>query len=118
MSDVDYSQYIKSEEWKKIVDQRLKIDNYTCVMCGCHGTPGNPLECHHLTYHNLGHEDPYKDVCMLCDACHGLVTRMMNRITSADGRRGWNNKAVPRITVWTYNGMLQQHRKENLGNAK
>lgn len=118
MSDVDYNEYLKSEQWRKVVNQRLKIDRYTCVMCGSHGSPNNPLECHHFSYKNLGHEDVWKDVAIVCDSCHALITRLMNRVIDENGTRGWTNKYIPRITVYTINGYHQEHRKENLENAK
>ena len=115
---MDYDAYIKSDAWKKIVNQRLQIDKHTCQMCGTHGSPNNPLECHHFGYKTLGNEDVWTDVVIVCDCCHQLISRLMNRITSPDGRRGWTNKYIPKATVITYNGLLQEHRKENLENAR
>lgn len=117
MSDVDYEQYLKSESWRKIVGQRLKIDRYTCQMCGTHGSTTNPLECHHFSYKNLGNEDVYKDLVIVCHSCHGMLSKLMNRVVDESGRKGWTNKAIPRISVYTISGFELEQRKEQL-NAK
>ena len=46
-------EYLKSDKWKAIAHERMKIDKYTCQMCGCRGTTTNPLEVHHLSYKHL-----------------------------------------------------------------
>ena len=113
MNDFDYEAYLKSEAWRKVANERLKIDHFTCVMCGSHGSPENPLETHHFNYRNLGHENPWLDLVTLCHTCHTLVTRLMNRVIDENGSRGWNNKAIPRITVYTISGSYLESRKEN-----
>lgn len=115
MANVNYHDYIHSKAWENKVAERMKIDKGTCQMCGSRGSPINPLECHHLTYKRLGDEDVWTDCVIVCDCCHQLITRLMNRVTSPDGRRGWSyNKTIPQVTVVTANGELQKYRKENL----
>ena len=104
MSDVNYDDYIKSEAWRKKAKQRLEIDHYTCQICGSHGSPMNPLEIHHFSYRNLGDEDVWIDLVCVCDTCHQLISRLMNRVVDKFGKRGWSNKYIPRITTYTING--------------
>lgn len=89
----DYEEYLRSPQWHEKAQRRLQIDGYRCVMCDCEGTPWSPLNIHHLTYHNLGHEDVDRDLVTLCIPCHRRVHRMMNRITNSEtGRRGWKTE--------------------------
>lgn len=93
---MNYEQYLKTDAWKQKARERLKIDDYRCQMCGAQGNQLNPLEVHHMTYHNLGHENTYKDLVTLCHCCHQGVHRMMNRTTGIrqDGKyiRGWKDE--------------------------
>lgn len=66
----DYDEYLRSSAWKAKALERARIDNYRCQMCGCSGTMNNKLQCHHLSYRNLYHEDVDKDLITLCDVCH------------------------------------------------
>lgn len=118
MSDIDYEQYLKSEHWRNLVNRRLKIDHYTCQMCGSHGSANNPLECHHLSYKRLGNENVWTDLVIACHSCHGMLSRLMNRVVDESGKRGWNNKAIPRISVYTISGHELENRKENFLNVK
>ena len=115
---MNYEDYLKSKHWEEVARQRLKIDRYTCQFCGSHGTQTNPLEVHHFSYKNLGNENPWTDLVVLCDSCHQGITRMMNRVVSPDGKLGWTNKAIPRISTYTINGSLQEQRKEQLNESR
>ena len=86
-----YPEYLQSEQWKQKVQQRAEIDNFQCCMCGSRGTMNNKLNCHHITYRNIYHEDVYKDLLTLCENCHKSVHIMMNRITDKNGRKGWKD---------------------------
>lgn len=88
----EYQEYLKTDKWNNKRKERLKIDNYQCCMCGCNGTMNNKLEIHHFTYRNIYNEDVYKDLLTLCSNCHKSVHYMMNRKTSADGKRGWKDE--------------------------
>ena len=66
-TEVTYSEYIKSEAWKKKAKQRKELDNYKCVKCG----KTHPIEVHHLNYDTLGHED-MDSLISLCSYCHYL----------------------------------------------
>ena len=107
MPSEEYRAYLESDKWKQIAAQRFKIDGYRCCACGSRGTPSNPLEIHHLSYAHLYHEEDriYEDLCTLCHCDHKAVHRMMERITSPDGRRGWQNSPrIPQTHVFTYAG--------------
>ena len=89
----DYRDYLASDEWEQRKRKRLAIDHHRCQMCGCAGTQMNPLNVHHLTYHNIRHEDVEKDLVTLCRSCHLGVHSMMNRCTNAaTGQRGWKDQ--------------------------
>ena len=115
MTSEEYNNYIQSQAWKDKVNQRMEIDGGVCQMCGTRGNPKNPLECHHFGYRNLGNEDIWSELVIVCDCCHSMLTRLMKRKTSPDGRRGWSDsRTIPQVTVITYNGRTQEIRKENL----
>lgn len=81
-----YLDYLQSPEWKAKAAQRKEIDSFTCQLCGRQQAE---LEVHHLNYFCLKAENPFTDLICLCPECHEKVHRMMCRITSPDGRRGW-----------------------------
>lgn len=86
-----YREYLLSEDWRRVAQQRIEIDGGKCVMCGCEGTNFNRLCVHHLTYRHIFDENPYTDLVTLCESCHKAVHRMMNRINDKSGRRGWKD---------------------------
>ena len=63
---VAYSEYLKSPWWRNHVRrQALDRAGYRCDVC--RATQG--LEVHHVSYENLGREQP-EDVLVLCCTCH------------------------------------------------
>lgn len=74
-SNLTYIYYMKSEEWKQKSDERRKIDNYECVMCGCIGE----LQVHHITYKRLTCENVYTDLVTVCPRCHVLLHNYYRR---------------------------------------
>lgn len=105
-----YQHYIRSPEWRELAERRLEIDGHRCVVCGCSGTPANPLECHHLSYRRLGQEDVFLDVCSLCRCCHKAVHKLMSRTTGYDKtgnpQRGWSDTLRSYISVSDIGGAL------------
>lgn len=92
----NYSEYLMSPEWKSLVLERARIDGFRCQCCGCVGTMNNKLQCHHLTYKNMYHEDVATDLVTVCDTCHRGIHRLMSRVTDpATKRRGWKNSFPP-----------------------
>lgn len=113
MDNRKYTEYLKSEKWKRIAAERMKIDNYTCVCCGSRGTATNRLEVHHLSYKNLYYEETriYEDLVTLCHVCHKSLHNVMNRKTGPN-RYGWNdNSDIPRVHVFTFSGLDQEHKE-------
>ena len=88
----NYEEYLKSDEWKAKAEARKQIDNNRCVMCESMGTNFNKLNCHHISYRNIFHEDIETDLVTVCDSCHKAIHKMMNRITNVEtNQRGWND---------------------------
>lgn len=87
----EYDGYMKSEEWAAKRDERLRLDDRHCVMCGrADGITrkGKPvLQVHHVSYKNLGHE-PMEDLVSLCAGCHRKIHRYYKRF------RTWEDKAA------------------------
>ena len=102
-----YLEYLRSAKWKEIARKRLEIDGFRCCMCGSEGTASNPLECHHLSYKWLYHEESriFQDLLTLCHVCHKSTHRMMSRVTDPSGRRGWSDRNdIPHISVCSLDG--------------
>lgn len=57
---------MRSDHWKKVSEQRKELDGGKCQNCG----KMKNLECHHLTYKNIGHENIEYDLITLCHDCH------------------------------------------------
>ena len=105
-----YIEYMKSDKWRRIAAERMRIDNHTCQGCGSRGSANNPLEVHHLRYRYIYHEETriYEDLVTLCHACHKNLHRIMERVTNEQGRRGWkHNPRIPATHVYNINGSLE-----------
>ena len=112
----EYYEYLQSDKWKEKAAARLEFDGYVCQGCGGKGNSLNGLQIHHMTYHNIYHEDIYTDLVTLCRSCHCIITNVMNRKTSPSGRRGWReNPSVPTVSTFTLSGYDLQTKKLNLG---
>ncbi len=116
MTNREYAEYLQSDKWKAIAQKRLEIDGGKCVCCGCTGTAKNPIEIHHLSYRYLGEEEGriYQDLCSLCHVCHKMIHKIMERVTSEDGRRGWlDNPRIPTVHVYNIGGLLEYTEGKN-----
>ena len=116
MNDIDnkYTEYLKTPKWKAIAEQRMNIDKYECQCCGCRGTVANPLEVHHLSYTHLYHEETriYEDLVTLCHICHKGLHKAMERVTNADGRRGWkSNPRIPSVHTFNVSGLNTEYKE-------
>ena len=67
-AEIDYYKYLKTTAWENMRQKTFRRDGFKCVICG---TEKN-LECHHLTYDNLGAE-LRGDLITLCKDCHRLL---------------------------------------------
>ncbi len=61
----DYQKYLKSDHWKKVRVERLKIDGDKCLVCMSKFC----LNVHHVNYKNIGAEQ-MEDLRTLCEPCH------------------------------------------------
>ena len=59
--------YLRSPEWRAQRAWLLAATGYRCGRCGRYQRHG--LHAHHLTYANLGAEEP-SDIVALCGSCH------------------------------------------------
>lgn len=65
----EYIEYLRSDKWKEKRLQRLKLDNFTCQICG---VQNGKLDVHHTTYDTFGNESIY-DIITLCRNCHNKL---------------------------------------------
>ena len=79
----EYKRYIKSAQWEQKKQERMKIDNYSCVMCGRSQKYCKTLQVHHVTYQRLGCENIYTDLCTVCGSCHKKLHNYYDRRRSA-----------------------------------
>lgn len=77
----EYKLYLKSPEWEAKRQQVLQRDNHKCRGCGCQ----RPLQVHHITYANLGHE-PLDDLTTFCDSCHAAIHRAIAKSRRKGGK--------------------------------
>ena len=73
-----YVKYLESDEWKEKRAERLKKDQYRCVLCGAEKN----LEVHHVYCDNLYHEDVSNDLITLCKECHERVHEDKDYLTN------------------------------------
>ena len=69
MTKEEYQEYLQSEHWLSVREERKKIDNYRCILCGS----SENINVHHLSYENIGEENIYLDLLTLCKRCHFLL---------------------------------------------
>ena len=67
-----YLEYLESDKWSALRNERLIKDNFRCAICG------NPeqLHVHHLFYPADYGEESINDIITLCPICHGLVEKL------------------------------------------
>lgn len=64
---MEYSQYLKSEDWKHKRKKVYHKARYHCQACKAENTE---LHAHHIKYRDLGNESIGKDFLCLCKTCH------------------------------------------------
>jgi 5-methylcytosine-specific restriction endonuclease McrA len=78
-----YTEYLRSDEWQRKKQERADIDGHRCAMCGRpEGRTKGGLQCHHITYKRLGHEDVYQDLVTVCGSCHRKLHAYYGRVKS------------------------------------
>jgi 5-methylcytosine-specific restriction endonuclease McrA len=65
MTKSEYRKYLKSPHWLETREAAKERANHFCEEC----FSTQRLEVHHLTYKNLGREEP-NDLKVLCRDCH------------------------------------------------
>ena len=68
-NSLDYSEYIKSPEWKKRSEEAKKRAGQRCQICNRPRGHRIVLDAHHRTYERFGNELP-EDITVLCRECH------------------------------------------------
>jgi len=59
--------YLQTDVWRELRNERLKLDHYQCQYCGT----ANNVQVHHLKYPSIwGMEDVEADLITLCASCH------------------------------------------------
>lgn len=83
--------YMNSVSWVKKRNERIRIDEGKCAVCGS----GHDLNVHHLTYRNFMHEDVGLDLVTLCRSCHAMPHRVKDQ--SADLYQGYREEKDPQL---------------------
>lgn len=69
-SDITESDYMDiSPKWRRLLEERLKIDGQKCVLCGA----AYQLQVHHRRYPPAWGLETTDDLVTLCDACHKKI---------------------------------------------
>lgn len=69
--EINFSQYLTTDEWKAKRAARLKLDDWTCQRCG----KAMNLNVHHISYAQIPYE-PLEDLITLCKQCHRAVHKL------------------------------------------
>jgi hypothetical protein len=63
---IDYKQYLASREWRVKRKEVIELNDNICQRCA-----SRPIEnIHHLSYENIGDEDPSSELMGVCRPCH------------------------------------------------
>lgn len=73
-TSIDYFMYVHSVPWMVRRDTYFIGRAKTCARC--RDPHKKPIELHHLSYEQLGHE-PDEDLMPLCRHCHNYIHRMV-----------------------------------------
>ena len=68
MSAQDKAAYLQSTEWQNLRQLVFSRDNHQCQLC----SSPNALNCHHISYENLGSES-LDQLVTLCQDCHSAL---------------------------------------------
>lgn len=94
-----YKQYMQSKEWYRKHNYWLLKSNYRCSMffwiqCG----RGKSYRMHHKTYKNVGKEELWKDVIVLCPFAHDFIIHgILAGFKSAGKQKGKYPNRLQRI---------------------
>ena len=95
-------EYYKTITWKTLrALARWLAPTLGCRNCRKSIRHGAHLECHHLysrnAYRKLGYEDPRRDLAMLCDHCHDIITADHRKAMA--GRSDQRNRRARRAAL-------------------
>lgn len=71
-----YEQYLRSQQWKIKRQEKAKLVEYVCEICG--KIERENFEIHHKTYKNFTHEK-MSDLMFLCKECHQIIHNIPRR---------------------------------------
>ncbi len=77
---ITYADYLKSDHWRSIRQQKIDKCNGGCEVCG---EDEVRLDVHHKNYENLGHET-LEDLAALCPYCHTDVHKIISDLKSKE----------------------------------
>lgn len=80
---MDYDEYMQSEKWREVREQRLEFAQGRCELCN---RGESTLEVHHRTYERLGEEN-LSDLIALCSTCHKTFHEKVGFYDEATGER-------------------------------
>jgi len=103
-SNVNYYEYIRSDEWRAKANAAKRRVGYRCQVCNKHSNEVQ-LDAHHRTYERLGQEFP-DDITILCRDCHTLyeTNRKLTKLSSS------RDKTLPAYQPQTYNSLAQEEK--------
>jgi len=93
---MNYREYLKSPQWQKIRERKIRQSGCRCEHCGSSG----PFQVHHVTYRNLGHEND-AELMALCGRCHEAIEAVIQ--TGKHTRRG----QLKGLRRYTHNRLIE-----------
>jgi 5-methylcytosine-specific restriction endonuclease McrA len=94
----EYTDYIKSREWRGKRKLLLNFADHRCQLCGSDITP---LHIHHRDYARL-QDEHLSDLMVLCQRCHGLADFLR--------KRPWNGTDPDVVNDELYWAILEDQR--------
>lgn len=76
MRQLNYLDFMNTEEWQQIRELVLARAHNKCEDCGADG----PLDVHHKTYRNFGGKEQLSDLVAVCRPCHERRGRIRKQI--------------------------------------
>lgn len=64
-----YSEYLKSDRWRELRAQRLRMDGYKCSICGS----AKNVQVHHVAYPEVYGSEGMDDLMSVCGPCHSRL---------------------------------------------
>ena len=97
MTKDEYAQYLKSDHWLKISQERKDMDDHHCQLCGS----TDNLQVHHISYKRLWCEIVDLDLVTLCKTCHFMLHDALSK-------REEDVKTVEDLFVHRFEQMLSE----------